>query len=134
MFATITHANTEYKCVKQSVIATCSSAVKSCMDGAQDEVMVMSCEAAAPTTYSFTDEDKEDFDRLGMIRLSYQTFDHAYHASPDKWPKNSPTVLAIRDGFTKTVGALCERHPRIAIPPLSGRGTLKMCGSLFGDD
>jgi hypothetical protein len=134
MFATIAHANTEYKCVKQTLIASCSSAVKTCTDETTDTVMALSCEAAAPSTYSFTDKDREDFDRLQIVRMSYQTFDQAYRTSPEKWPKNNPTVLAVRDGFMQIVGALCERHPRIAILPLNGQGNLKVCGSLFGDD
>jgi|SRR5580700_8146195 hypothetical protein len=134
VLATTAHANTEYKCVKQALIASCSSAVKSCTDDTTDTVMVLSCEAATPTTYSLTDKDKEDLDRLQIIRMSYQTFDGMYQTSPEKWPKNNPTVLAVRDGFMKVVGALCERHPRIAILPLSGQGELKVCGSLFGVD
>lgn len=134
MFATIAHANTEYKCVHQTLIATCSSAVKSCTDTTTDEVMVLNCEIAMPTTYSLTDKDKEDLDRLTVIRANFRTFDDMSQKSPERWPKNNPTVLAIRDGFMQVVGAICERHPRTAFLPLSGQGVLKVCGSLFGDD
>jgi hypothetical protein len=108
--------------------------VKSCTDETTDTVMALSCEAAMPTNYALTDKDKQDLDRLQIIRMSYQTFDEARQASPEKWPKNNSTVLPIRDGFMQAVGALCERHPRMAILPLSGKGDLKVCGSLFGDD
>jgi len=134
VFASVAHANTEYKCVKQTLVASCSAAVKGCTDETTDQVIALGCEAAMPTTYSLTDKDKEDLDRLQVIRVSYRTFDEMSKNSPEKWPKNNPTTLAVRDKFMQVVGAICERHPRAAFLPLIGQGVLQACGSSFGVD
>jgi hypothetical protein len=134
MFARTAHANTEYKCVKETLIAACSAAVKGCTDETTDQVIALGCEVAMPVTYSLTDKDREDLDRLQVIRLNYRTFDEMSKKSPEKWPKNNPTTLAVRDKFMQVVGAICERHPRTAFLPLSGQGVLQACGSSFGDD